>query len=450
MRGGQAQNGGAARPRSRPDWVTRAGAATADLFAVFSHAARLLARHWPVVLTILLAGEAARYTALWAAVVVSDVNGTLGVLTLTLAPMAAVSALIGALYALRHSLPSVVRSRALTESGHHPTGVAPVIGTVLVPFLAIYASYGYLREDIFRFVNTAVADEFFDVDVLLGMDTIDVNRTTLATGWVALVVVAGALVARFGLDLLSHRRRIPGLVWLAGYLEALWLITLARTLSVHQDAAIMWIRDHPMSTTLVDAWQSLVALAGPLGDVVSGVTGRLFGLLSSADTVIVIPVAWLTVGAVVYGRHLHEPPRHVAGHRAAGARRATRMPALVRATGRRATSGLTDRFSEIGTGLRRLAQAGLAPMLLFTVAFLAAQRLEDVLNLAWRELLGPMPLGTLLAFSPHMSMVSHAIGTTVVVCLLGAAINRVLLHSTPPAGPGSTAPETPGDVGVPR
>jgi hypothetical protein len=60
------------------------------------------------------------------------------------------------------------------------------------------------------------------------------------------------------------------------------------------------------------------------------------------------------------------------------------------------------------------------------VAFVAAQRLEYALNLAWRELLGPMPLGTMLAFSPHTAMVSHAVGTTVVVCLLGAAIDRVL------------------------
>lgn len=65
-------------------------------------------------------------------------------------------------------------------------------------------------------------------------------------------------------------------------------------------------------------------------------------------------------------------------------------------------------------------------MLLFTLAFVVAQRLEYAVDLAWRALLGPMPLGTYLAFSPHTGMVAHVAGTVVVVCLLGAAIDRVL------------------------
>jgi hypothetical protein len=302
-----------------------------------------------------------------------------------------------------------------------------VIGSVLVPFLAIYASYGFLSEDVFRFVNTAVADELFDVDALLGTGTIDVNRTALATGWVAMLVVVVALAARFGLGALGRRRRIRGLVWAAAYVEALWLVTLARTLSAHKDAASDWLGARAAVRMIADAWRHLVTAAGQLADAIDRVTLWTFGLLGSVDALIVVPVAWLTVGAIVYGRELSESPRRAAAHRAStGQPLVSRVPQPVRAVGRTLTAGLVERFGEIGKGLRRLAPAGLAPMLLFAVAFVAAQRLEYALNLAWRELLGPMPLGTMLAFSPHTAMVSHAVGTTVVVCLLGAAIDRVL------------------------
>jgi hypothetical protein len=76
-----------------------------DLIAVLARAARLLGRHWRVLLAILLAGEAGRYAALWAAVELSNINGTIGVLVLVFAPLAAVSAHVAARNAVRSSLP---------------------------------------------------------------------------------------------------------------------------------------------------------------------------------------------------------------------------------------------------------------------------------------------------------------------------------------------------------
>ncbi|WP_165368275.1 hypothetical protein, partial [Phytoactinopolyspora endophytica] len=397
---------------------------------------------------ILLAGEAGRYGALWAAVELSDIHGPLGVLVLALGPLAVVSALIAALYALRHSLRSVSDtasisntvsvsdtasvsvSDAVSAAPSAPVGssggAAQTIGRVLVPFLVIYESYGYLEDDVFRFVNTAVADEMFDVDVLLGTDTIDPNRTALATGWAAMLVVAVALVLRFGFSALVHHRRITSLVWVIAYLEALWLATLARTLVAHVGAAFRWLRENAAVQMAIDGWHGVVAATGPLADAINRAVAWMVALIGSVDTVIVAPLAWLAVGAVVYGRELGEPVRRMAAHRAGkDDRLSTRVPQPVRAAAQELTSTVTEPFGDVGAGLRRLALAGLMPLALFTVSFMAAQRLEHVLNLAWREILGPMPLGTMLAFSPHMAMVSHAIGTTVVVCLLGATIDWV-------------------------
>ncbi|SDS61499.1 hypothetical protein [Jiangella sp. DSM 45060] len=409
-------------------------AAATDLFAVLGRAGRLLARHWPVLLAILFAGEAGRYAALWAAVELSEFSGTLGVLVLVLGPLAAVSALIAALYALRHSLPSLQAAgdeAAGDEAGRQHASVVSVLGSVMIPFLAIYASYGYLSEDVFRFVNTAVADELFNnPDLLLGTGEVDQNRTALATGWLAMALVAIAIVLRYGLGILAQRRPMRWIAWVAAYVEVLWLVTLARMLASHQEAAFTWLEERAVTQAVADAWRSLVAFFGPVGEAVDTGSRWLFDLLGDADALLVIPVAWLTVGAVVYGQQLREPERRQASHRRQRGGLVGRMHAPARQVGNELTGGLGERFGALASGLRRLAVAGLAPMLLFALAFVIAQRLEYAVELIWRELLGPLPLGAYLAFVPHTGMVSHVVGTVAVVCLLGAAIDRVLGRAT--------------------
>lgn len=421
---------------SRSRVVATLRSAGVDVFAVLLRAGTLLVRHWPVLLAILFAGEAGRYAALWAAVELSRFSGTLGVLVLVLGPLAAVCALIAALYALRHSLPSLQASAdeaAATgdENTAAPTqhaSIVTVLGSVMAPFLAIYASYGYLSEDVFRFVNTAVTDELFNnPDVLLGTADFDEDRTALATGWLAMALVAVAIVLRYGLGVLARRKPMRWIPWAAAYVEVLWLVTLARMLAVHQQAAITWIQERSAVQAVVDGWQSVLAFFGPVGNAVDVGSRWLFDLLSDADALLVIPVAWLTVGAVVYGQQLREPERRRAtSHRRPRSGLVRRMHAPARQVGNELTGGLGDRFGALARGLRRLAVAGLAPMLLFALAFVVAQRLEYAVELLWRQVLGPMPLDAYLAFVPHTGMVSHVIGTVAVVCLLGAAIDRVL------------------------
>lgn len=412
-------------------------AAAADLFAVLGRAGRLLAGHWPVLLAILFAGEAGRYAALWAAVELSEFSGTLGVLVLVLGPLAAVSALIAALYALRHSLPSLQAGAddAAAADGrpeHKHASVVSVLGSVMIPFLAIYASYGYLSEDVFRFVNTAVTDELLNnPDLLLGTGEVDENRTALATGWLAMALVAIAIVLRYGLGVLAQRRPMRWIPWVAAYVEVLWLVTLARMLASHQEAAFAWLEERAVTQAVAGGWRSLVAFFGPVGDAVDTGSRWLFDLLGDADALLVIPVAWLTVGAVVYGQQLSDPERRKqASHRRPRGGLVRRMHAPARQVGNELTGGLGERFGALASGLRRLAVAGLAPMLLFALAFVIAQRLEYAVELIWRELLGPLPLGAYLAFVPHTGMVSHVVGTVAVVCLLGAAIDRVLGRAT--------------------
>jgi hypothetical protein len=109
-------------------------------------AARLLLRHWPVLVTLGLAGMAFRGAALWAAVEVSDHVNWLGHGLVILAPLGFLVAMIAMLHLLRHDLPSLDRAASSTAPADATTGrerrLIDVTTSMVVPFFAVYVSAG--------------------------------------------------------------------------------------------------------------------------------------------------------------------------------------------------------------------------------------------------------------------------------------------------------------------
>jgi hypothetical protein len=413
--------------------------AVTGLFAVVVAGARLWLRHWPVLLSIALLGAAGRMGAIWAATVISNHNNTLGVLVLVLAPLASVTAIVMMLYSLRDSLPHIASAAAGTDSAEPPVRrrrLLDLLASVLVPFLAVYASYGLLKEDTDRYVNATVADEFLNNANLLYHPghAIDTSRFVFATGWLAVAIVVGAIVFRFALDKLEPLKGRVGVSLVGAYVEVLWLTTLAAHLTLYKDQIWNWAESRRGIEMFAGWWLDLMGRIGPLANPVDFATNWLFGLLGNFDAIVVVPVSWLTVGAVVYGYSLVAEPEEAVeldeAELAAEERRRlgvlARVPRPVRRWSGELTSDLRERFAGLVSGLRQLAVAGLAPMLIFGLAFLASARLEDGLNLLARALIGPQQVDTWLAFSPHVVTLTRSIGLTVTMCLLAAAVDRVL------------------------
>jgi hypothetical protein len=419
---------GARRSAVPASWGAAVRDAVAGMFAVVGAGIRLWLRHWPVLLTLALLGGAGRMAAIWGAVEASDKNNTLGVAILVLAPLASVTAIVLMLYVLRHSLPHI-GSVADTEAPVSGTTgrqrrLLDVLASVLVPFLAVYASYGFLREDTDRFVNSAVADEFLNnADIFYNPgNAIDTDRFVFATGWLAVGIVAGAVVLRWGLARLEGAR---GWLWLGfagAYVEVMWLTTLAAHVTIYKDKAWDWVETRRGVDIFAGWWLDLLDRLGPMANPADAVTDWLFGVLGDFDALVVIPVSWLAVGAVVYGHRLVPPPEPERRERTIFAA----VPKPVRHVSGEVFADVRERFAGLTGGLRQLAIAGLAPMLIFGLAFLASARLEDGLNYAARVLMGPRELDTWLAFAPHVSTVTRAVGLTVTMCLLAAAVDRVL------------------------
>ncbi|TQL01214.1 hypothetical protein [Cellulomonas sp. SLBN-39] len=429
----------------------RARAWFADLTGVLVHGLRLWVGYWPVLLVLALLGGAGRAAALWLAVEVSE-HSTVGAWALlALAPLSAVAAVVAMLVALRPALPGLAGIAAAPGPTDPAAGrerrLVDVLASVFVPFLAVYATYGYLAEDRFRFVNTVTVDRelLSNAGILDGTDTFDGERYWIGDGWVAAAVVLVALVVRWALGRLegrleggtAGRRDARVLGFLGAYVEAFWLLVAAAWIGVRTQAAWAWLESRQAVAIVLERWLDLLDALGPVAGPVDLVVDTLAGTLGDLDDLVVLPLAWLTVGAVVYGHRLTPPPPPRVAPAAW-----QRLPAPVRRWTTDAVAPVVGdvraRLSALVGGLRQLAVAGLAPMLVFALAFLLATRAEEGVRWAMRAATGPLDTATYLAFAPHLEVVAHAVGLTVVVALLAAGVDRVL-HAQAAQPSGSTA-----------
>ena len=420
----------------------RLAGALADTAAVLVRAVVLLARHWPVLVLTYLLGAAAHNGILWFCVWLSEEHSTSAAFVLPLVPLATLTALILMLRSLTPSLAHIQPPRM---------GRLTLLASTLVPFLTVYVSQQYLAEDTRAFLNAATSDELLERAGGLGGAAFNVDRTNIASGAALAGIVAGALLVRWLLDRFDLPQKAVGWGLFAAYVEVLWVWLLAKRLGNFTSGVEEWVRTRALTGWLLGRWADVVSALGPVGHPVDATAQWLWGALGRADAIIVVPIAWLTVGAVVYGRSLDRGkpvaaaaasagspgPADVAGSPTApGAgpaprpwqRGVQRVPAPVRRAGREATANFRGRFSALTNGIRLLALAGLAPMLLFCLVFLLSRQVEVGVAEVLRLVVGPRDFRDALTLSPYLSVLSRGAYTVVLVALLGAAVDRILGH----------------------
>ena len=417
-----------------------------DLGAVVAQGVRLWLRSWPLLLVIALLAVAGRHAAGWAAVNASAVNNTLGWAVLVLAPLSMVAGIVAMLHVLRRDLPAlsaIGRTRGPDDAtSGHERGLIDVLASVFVPFLALYASYGLLAEDRSRFLNTAAYRQFRETSIL-AEDGPDGSFVDLATGWGLVALVLVAVVLRWLLGRWEGRSHRRALAFAGAYVEAFWLLAVAAFATQLLDQVWSWIESRRAVSIVLDWWLSVLDALGPVAGPVDATVDAVAGVLGNLDDLVVIPLAWLTVGAVVYGHKLAAPPTRRPVVRVSAWQR---VPAPVRRWTTEAAAPVVGdvrgRFTALVDGLRRLAIAGLGPMLVFALAFLVATRLEEGILLLARTVGGPQDVDTWLAFAPMVSSVATAVGLTVTMALLAAGVDRIL------AGQAAAEPREPVPAGL--
>lgn len=418
------------------------GRTVAAALAVVLDGLRLLVGHWPVLLVIFLLGAAARELVLWGSFELSKEHPVLASLTVTLAPLATLTALI---LMLRSLLPSLAHAGA-RPGGETVTQRLQVVSSALVPFLGLYAAQGYLRDDIRRFVNETFADEYLSTDFFTERMA-DRTIGTVDTP-VLVTVVVGALVLRWVMDRWDLPERHVVLGFLAAWLEVIWLAFAAKSLATQWGAAWGWVLDRRAVDAVTDAWQKVVTVLGPVGELIRAVTSWVWGVLGDFDVLVVIPLAWLVVGAVVYGRSLGEPaaapplavPEPVARRMrsveqlAAVARwrqRLSLLPEWLRSWLAEPVASFTSRFSALGTGLRTLVRAGLVPMVTLCLVFLLARQSELAVAAGLRAVLPAMDADLMVALAPYVGILFSAVSSVLMAVLVAAAVDRFLVLGGP-------------------
>lgn len=405
--------------------------AVRDAISVVLHGIRIIGMHFPVLLTIYLLGAAGRGAAIWGAVVLSKDNSLLGALLVPLAPVCTLTALILMLRAVSPSL-HFTRFDAVAEGPETPQAPQVVrerlalLASTLVPFLAVYAAQGYLKEDTFAFVNAATADEFNNnTDLWFHGGHVDAGRAAIASdhwlwGIVAVAFVLRWLVNRFDLP---SRNVTFGLA--AAWFEVTWVTLFAHQVPRMFGAVKDWIDERVAVVWAQNLWHSVIEALGPVGGPVEAARAWFWGVLGDFDAIVIIPVAWLTVGAIVYGRTISSPsgPEKPRAHLE---RRLSRLPGPVGRWVGDFVDDFTSRFAGLAKGLRTLAVAGLVPMLLFCLVFVLALQAKYLTYELVRVLTGPLDPTDSTAFSPWMDVVAGAVYTLAVVGLLAAAVDRVI------------------------
>ncbi|WP_353951481.1 hypothetical protein V6K52_17885 [Knoellia sp. S7-12] len=413
-----------------------------DIPAVLVSAARILRRYWAPFIVIACLGLAVRSGALWIAVEVSDHNAFIAQLILVIAPLGFLLAMIVMLYMTRGALPNVAElsqreaRQATTEK--REMRLVDVAVSVLVPFLAVYVSYGLLKEDLYRFTNEAAYDEFnqFSLDGPADIDF--VSRLAIYDWQVVLAIVGIAWVLRFALGKIESVTRFLWLAFIGALVEVYYTSQVAQKVAEIREVGVAWVQDRRASQLVLERYDQAVSTLGPLASPVDSVTAWLFGLLGAIDAVVIVPLAWLTVGAVVLGHKLSPPESPESQPNP----RWERIPAPVRRYGGGLLGDVRERWSAFWNGLRMMATAGLLPMLTFCLAFLLVIRIPWLVGQVLRLAIGPQQTDNWMAISPMEKSIGLAITMVLAAALLAAAIDWLLGPKLAPSSSGDPQPST--------
>lgn len=418
---------------------------------------RVLWACWPQLLVVFLIGATVRNLALWLAVKATLIHAFVGQAIMPIAPLATLVALVVMLRiaarqlanavprsasdqpaddlpannSLKDASPADLLAWADAESGtKHRLGMRRwggdliVATTVLVPFLAVYASYGLLEEDRVGYIHDVTTDATAN-----GVFDVNWARLDVLHGWPLIVTVALAITLRKLLTSFKVSERSWRWASLVAYIEAVWVVILARYFQAQLSDIQAWVSSRAVVVGLLRWKDAAIDLLGPVAPLVHHTLGWISQHLASMGELVVIPVAWMAIGATITGSQLADSDSALAmptSQRERYERRLARIPSPMRRAVARVADPVLSPVQEAVESLRRVAVAGLVPMVLFCLVFVLASRVQVLVAWIARWFIGPQSWQDQLATQSYLMVAERAAYTLVVVALLTAAISTVV------------------------
>jgi hypothetical protein len=374
-----------------------------DVASLAAAAARVLVRHWPVLVALATAGWIGRVVLVRTAVYLAGVSAVAGFAVLLLAPLAVLAAVVLMLRTVRPSL---------GISGPAPE-IATHLGSLLIPFVGFYLWFGLFDED----------QRAYGAGVSAGRG---VNLAAAASP-ARFVLMLGVVVVAIGLRMLLGGLRRPGLDGPTAALEVtailLGLLYLAWPFAT---AVWDWVQARVAWHALAGWWDRVQG--APLPGTANRWLVDAFpaGYVSA---VFLVPLTGLVTAIVALG---------VVGTRVGDARRSGIRQ-------HRATPG--HRYEPLLLGLVAVRRTGVVPLMMVCLAVTLLQSAAGWLRLAEAGLIGPYdPDGVAAAYQPSVDVANRIVVLVVLVAILAGAAQLVARHQAEPAPAepeGNAAPAMP-------
>lgn len=337
--------------------------------SVLVRAVRLWLAHWPALLAWMIGGTLVHFLVLKLASWVGARSAVAGILLLPVAALALLVAYVAMFLVLRGSMPGLRTVASVPEAAadRRTAFLDGLLGGIL-PFVAFYAAWGFIREDVITYTNDA-----FEWQLAWGLRAVvdgvdfdtagtisDLGFTPLTVGILVIAFAGRWAYKRYGARLprRAGTARLAGIV--AVYLEALWVYLAAYLVTDAVALVSGWVQTRQGLVWLADLRGGMTGWLAPLG-----VAWDAIGLvLSEAGGIVLLPLAWLTIAGVIYGQAVKATAPRLSGGRAAG--RLDRMRRTYRVLPERARRRIGDyweglvvgRFRPIGAAIVLMWRAG--------------------------------------------------------------------------------------------
>lgn len=406
----------------------------------------MLWAHWPQMVVLFLLGWTGRMGFLWLTTAVSDWSPTVAVLILPLAPLSTLVSLVLMLRVCAESLPAFQGTMTTAGVRNRVKDDLVAAGQVLLPFLAVYASAGLLVQDAKVFLLDSVVDENFNEAV----SQTDWGRANYAEGWALIAMVVAALTLRKLVSMLDLPKRHVAWAGFAAYLETLWIMTLATAFTTKFEELQAWVTSRQAISGLVGFWNSSIEWLRAIGGPVTFVVDSVSTFLGNLGAVALVPVAWLAIGAAVYGQKLTDDTLAVPTHEEV-VRRIDKVPQPVRRAVAHVAEPVTTPIKSAWKAISKLAVAGIIPMVMFCLVFVVAGSLQVGAALFMRWVIGPGETMRQYAMEPYAVLAERGVYFVAALALLAAAVNAVVQGQRErEAEAAATAAEAGGEVAEPN
>lgn len=413
-------------------WVTARGL-WREARSLVSTMFRLLRVQWLPLLVIAIAGVTAHAYLRELAIVLGRFGAVPGLLGLALVPFSTLLTLIGMLLVLRRRVASRTVGRDLIAA----------LGGVLLPFLVVYQSGGGLTDDM----RYHMRNGFFDDLNRLGVEGISgTPRIPEATSVVVLAIVAVALLLRTVADRLAEKdslwreeddpRRMVVQV-AGGYCELVWIVLGAFVVTYVVGSIADWWSTRAIVHEVGTWWQGLSVDLPSFTGVIDGAISGIEALAAAAGTVLLVPLAWLLVGILIYGIRASELVRldglTASRRRFVAGVAATASDPRVQRSWRR-ISEPKGRFGVLLGAIGMLSRAGWSMISVYCLLYVLTTLTSYLVWALLRAALPMLDLAAWQSWGDTIDAVAEVARLLLSTALLAAAADRLLHRFGAPSG----------------